>query len=66
MFNNKERRFIGVILQEKAKKKAFISSKENGFSIGTRRQKGSIFPYMPAIGYKWSGYGTNEIIKDRK
>lgn len=52
-----------MILQETAKKKVFISSRENGFSIGTRRQKGSIFPYMPAIGYKWS---INENNKEQK
>lgn len=44
-----------LILQETARKRPLTLSQKNGFSIGRKRQKGSVFPYMPATGYKWSG-----------
>lgn len=42
-----------MLLQEKPLKRKFISSKECKF-YGKRKQKGSIYLYYPAIGYRWN------------
>lgn len=42
-----------MILQEKPREKIFILSQKTKF-CGEKRHKGSIFPYHPAIGYKWN------------
>lgn len=42
-----------MLLQEKPLKRKFISNEECKF-YGKKKQKGSIFPYHPAIGYRWN------------
>ena len=41
-----------MLLQEKPRKRIFISSQKTKF-CGKRRCK-SIFPYYPAIGFRWN------------
>lgn len=42
-----------MLMQEKPRGKTFISSQKT-HSRKNKRQKRGIFPYYPAIGYKWN------------